>query len=137
MTGKSDTQQSLFRPRAAHARQDGLFDATLMGADACEALSAFQLDAYVELPDAVNDIILSCLQGAKIAKAFVFGLLNLTTISMPRVSFYLTTGYRCPIRLEGVGAQSKCLEYSDPQVTPLPDNKRSVALQILCFRNLW
>jgi hypothetical protein len=29
-----------------------------MGADACEALSAFQPDAYVELPDAVNDIFL-------------------------------------------------------------------------------
>lgn len=42
------------------------------------------------------------------------------------VSFYLTTGWRCPIRMEGAGAKSTYLDYGYPQALLLPDNKRSV-----------
>ena len=98
----------------------------------------------------------SCLQGANIAKAFVQWARLLkwphdvsTDYDMHAkgdwgiswfellVSFYLTTGYRCPIRLSGAGAQSKYIDYGDEQATLLPDSKRAVSLQILCFRNLW
>ena len=51
-------------------------------------------------------------------------------------SFYLSTGWRCPIRISGAGAQSKYIGYGDPEAIALPDAKRTVSLQILCFRNL-
>ena len=44
---QSGSQHSLIRPRIDLARSDGLFQAALMGADACEALATFTQDAYI------------------------------------------------------------------------------------------
>jgi hypothetical protein len=152
------SQSHLIRPRVEHARGDGLFHSGLMGVDACEALANFSQDSYTTLPevDVQDDAFHACLQGANIAKAFVQWARLLkwphdvsTDYDMHAkgdwgiswfellVSFYLTTGYRCPIRLSGAGAQSKYIDYGDEQATLLPDSKRAVSLQILCFRNLW
>ena len=38
-------------------------------------------------------------------------------------SFYLSTGWRCPIRISGAGAQSKYIGYGDPEAIALPDVK--------------
>ena len=42
----SDTQSHLIRPRAAHARSDGIFHYALMGIDACEAMANFVQESY-------------------------------------------------------------------------------------------
>lgn len=121
-------------------------------------LRIFHRISYTTLPevDVQDDAFHACLQGANIANAFVQWARLLkwphdvsTDYDMHAkgdwgiswfellVSFYLTTGYRCPIRLSGAGAQSKYIDYGDEQATLLPDSKRAVSLQILCFRNLW
>ena len=156
---KKDTaQNSLIRPRAVQIGNGGLFNGLLMGADACEALIKFAREDYIPMPsfDIDDSSLHACLQGANIAKAFLLwsrllrwpdGLqedYDMKTTGDWGVSwlellfsFYLSTGYRCPIKLEGAGAQAKYIDYDDPQALLLPDNKRSVSLQILCFRNLW
>jgi hypothetical protein len=137
---------------------EGLFDSLSMGAEACDALTKFAQDSYVPLPifEFDDDALHACLQGANIAKGLLLWsrLLRWPVGLQPDYdmkttgdwgvswlellfSFFLTTGFRCPIRLEGAGAQSKYIDYADPQALLLPDNKRSVSLQILCFRNLW
>ena len=155
---KDLTRHSLIRPRAVRLGNEGLFDSLLMGAEACEALIKFSQDSYVPLPsfEVDDDALHACLQGANIAKALLLWsrLLRWPVGLQPDYdmkqtgdwgiswlellfSFFLTTGFRCPIKLEGAGAQAKYIDYSDPQALLLPDSKRSVSLQILCFRNLW
>lgn len=152
------SKPSLIRPRQVQHRVDGLFPSNLMGAEACDAMANFMNEAYcVRGPFDVDDAVYqSCLQGTNISKALVkwYELLKWPENIQPDydlhaagdwgiswfellVSFYITTGWRCPIRIEGAGAQSKYLDYGADQAALLPDNKRSVSLQILCFRNLW
>ena len=154
----SETQYHLIRPRAAHARSDGIFHSALMGIDACEAMANFVQDSYVPLTEFLveDNVLQACLQGENIAKAFVHWsrLVKWPPDIQPDynmhtkgdwgvswfellVSFYLTTGFRCPIKLSGAGAQSEYIDYGDEKATLLPDSKRAVSLQILCFRNLW
>lgn len=73
--GRNDTS-NLIRPRQAHNRSDGLFNSSLMGFEACEAMTNFSTDTYESLPkiEVTDDTFHACLQGANIAKAFVFGV---------------------------------------------------------------
>jgi hypothetical protein len=98
-----------------------------------------------------------CLQGADIAKALkIFcdslkwpqdvtsdydakdkGDWGISWFEVP-TSFYLSTGWRCPIRTGGTGAKTTYLEYDNPNALLLPDAKRAVSLQIsvrMCYHS--
>eukprot|EP00435_Cladocopium_sp_Y103_P060985 s320_g22.t1 len=145
-------------PRRDLAQQGGLFDQRLMGLDACNALAEFSPENYVHRPSVhvEDDIFHCCLQGANIAKTFKSwcellrwpsdlvheydgkskGDWGISWFEL-LVSFYLSTGLRCPIKTGGAGALTDYIAYDHDSAKLLPDSKRSVALQILCFRNLW
>eukprot|EP00435_Cladocopium_sp_Y103_P004600 s2444_g1.t1 len=155
---KDGPQDNCIVPRRAAIGNNGMFDVNLMGWDACQALINFAPESCATRPvvQVDDDIFHSCLQGANIAKALKSWceLLKWPSDLQPSydaklngdwgiswfellVSFYLSTGMRCPIKTGGAGALTDYIDYHDEKATLLPDSKRSVALQILCFRNLW
>ena len=124
----SETQYHLIRPRAAHARSDGIFHSALMGIDACEAMANFVQDSYVPLTEFLveDNVLHACLQGENIAKAFVHWsrLVKWPPDIQPDynmhtkgdwgvswfellVSFYLTTGFSLSYQVEWVQVHSQ------------------------------
>ena len=152
-----DLSTSLIRAKPDSTRHVGLFDSHAMGWDAVECMKKFCPADYVQRPsiDCDDDVYHRCLQGANIAKSFKTFC---ETLKWPPdlvedydakskgdwgiswfeilTSFYLTTGWRCPIKTSGSGAKAEYISYGDPKAILLPDSKRTVSLQILCLRNL-
>ena len=152
-----DISASLIRAKADNTRHVGLFDSHAMGWDAVECMKKFCPDHYVQRPSIAcdDDVYHRCLQGANIAKSFKTFC---ETLKWPPdlvedydakskrdwgiswfeilTSFYLSTGWRCPIKTAGSGAKAEYISYGDPKAILLPDSKRTVSLQILCLRNL-
>ena len=111
-----------------------------MGFEACEAMATFSNKTYCSCGpfETDDEVFYACLRDANIAKALVqwCELLKWPQDIQPDcdmhaagdwgiswfellVSFYITTGWRGPIRVEGAGAQSKYLDYGDAQATLL------------------
>ena len=147
----------LLHPRQEERRDISIFDSHAMGIEALECLIKFDPPGYSQRPPipAEDEKFHLCLQGANIAKAFKIFCESLRWpdditedydakgkgdwgISWFELltSFYLTTGWRCPIKTGGAGAKAIYLDYGHPDALLLPDAKRGVALQILCMRNL-
>ena len=152
-----DLSASLIRAKPDNARNVGLFDSHAMGWDAVECMKKFCPAEYTKRPPIACDdeVYHRCLQGANIAKSFKTFCEELKWppdltedydakakgdwgISWFEIltSFYLSTGWRCPIKTSGSGAKAEYISYGDPKAILLPDSKRTVSLQILCLRNL-
>ena len=144
-------------PKMARHRTDGLFNPSLSGIEAYDALCSFRRDDDFNRPSIIVDDeqFHLCLQGANIAKAFKLwsemlkwpvdishdydavqhGDWGISWLEL-LANFYLCTGWRCPIKIGETGAQTKYISCDDPQALLLADTKRSASLQVLCMRNL-
>ena len=141
---REDGLSTLLHPRQPGQENAGLFRSDLMGQEALDVMIAFAPPEYVTRPvvHCADEKIHPCLQGANIAKAFKLwaDLLKWPEDLQPDhdpvqhgdvgiswfelfTSFYLSTGWRCPIRISGAGAQSKYIGYGDPEAIALPDAK--------------
>ena len=119
---KDDNNGPSVCPKMARHRRDGLFDPSLSGNDALDALIAFTPAGYEHRAsqDFEDDRYHLCLQGANIAKAFKLwcDLLKWPNHVAPdydaiehgdwgiswfelMINFYLCAGWRCPIKTDG------------------------------------
>ena len=141
---REDGLSTLLHPRQPGQENAGLFRSDLMGQEALDVMIAFAPPEYVTRPvvHCADEKFHPCLQRANIAKAFKLwaDLLKWPEDLQPDydpvqhgdvgiswfelfTSFYLSTGWRCPIRISDAGAQSKYIGYGDPEAIALPDAK--------------
>ena len=140
-------------PKQHEGNQDSIFPKDAMGQEAVEfavhfAPNNFSPLGVFQIPDGTFS---ACLQGQNLGRAFVlwaelicwppdvqqadkmdWGMSWLELL----FSFYITTGYNIPIKIDGTGAKARYIDYHSDEATLLPKSKRTASLQILSFRNL-
>ena len=152
LTGKGHTTK-LQAPKPELERVVGRFDSQAYGQDALKLLCDFEPEGYTkwEPVQCDSNIFQMVLQGPNLGIAIKHWVESLrwpndyehkdpqdwgiSWFEM-MISFYIFSGMLFPIKVAGAGALAKFVGYHSDEATMLPPNKRTGALQAVCFRNV-